>query len=163
MGLWISAWAAWKRNLRFLWVEVPGFAGLCLLTPVLYLAQPAGNIRKALLLYGLFGGYFILSLFYVKVRQKLAAHSTTKPNLAPEDRSWEGRGALLSHVAFVVLALIAAGPAHGLTLGPLYALIRVWMGLKWGRPNLPLMKLGVREMIHSLVFAGLILGFWKMF
>jgi hypothetical protein len=163
LGLWISFLSVWKRNLRFLWAEIPGFAGLCLLTPAIYLTKPTANEQRALLIYFLFAVYFILALFYVKVRQKWVAETRKGPEISREDRFWDGRWVILFHVFFLVMIVVAAVPAYGMSLGPLYALGRAWTGLKWGKPDLPLMKLGIQEMGHSIAFMILTVAAWKIF
>lgn len=46
-------------------------------------------------------------------------------------------------------------------LGPLYAGIKAGIGLGWGKPNLPIMQLGIREMFHSLIYMVIAVCAWK--
>ena len=68
LGFLLSLFAFYQRTLRFLAVEMGGFAGLCLLSPVIYLTRDDANWNRGLLIYVLFGGYFLLALLYVRVR-----------------------------------------------------------------------------------------------
>lgn len=149
----ILAWV--KRTLRFLPAEILGFAGVALAVPVLYLTRPGAGEAKALLLYGLFAGYFMAALLYVRVRQEWLRRSRNGEGFALGRRLADGKWALALHLLFPAVVLMATG--GGWWTAPLYALLRAVAGLIKGRPELPLMKLGVREMLHSIVFTGLVL------
>ncbi len=159
IGVLICGIAVIRRNLRLVIVEVLGFAGICLLAPVLALCSPLIPLSKAFWLYGLFGGYFILAIFYIKVRQKWVALMKDGIHSSLDLRMEDGAAPLLLHALFVG-AVYWANP--WMALGPLWALGRVLAGVMGGKPDLPIMRLGVREMIHSLVYLILVMGAWKV-
>ncbi len=160
LGLLISLIAAWRRNLRALWVEVLGFAALCLLAPAVILSDPKMELAGALQIYVLSAGYFILALFYVKVRQNWLARSRSGEKFTWVSRARSGMGTCLAHILFLII-VAAFAPFPFLVLGPLWAAARIGFGIFLGKPDLPIMKLGVREMIHSLVYFGITVVIWK--
>ncbi len=160
IGSLIFILVAGKKNLRHWGIEVIGFTGLTLLTPVLYLSKPSAGLTKAYLLFMIFGGYFILAVFYVKVRQAWVAMARTGKVLRMKQRAWDGSAIFLVHVMFVAIVLAVSRIHLGMAAGPLYALARTFAGLMWGKPHLPLMKLGMREMIHSIIYTVVVFYFW---
>lgn len=155
IGILLVAMAWVKRTLRFLPAEILGFAGVSLVVPVLYLTRPGAGKGKALLLYGLFAGYFITALLYVRVRQEWLRRSRNGEKFGWRRRMADGKWVLALHLLFPAGVLMAAG--GGWWTAPLYASLRASAGLFKGRPELPLMKLGLREMLHSIAFTGLVL------
>ncbi len=162
LGAVIFVLTVFHRSLRFLAAEIFGFAGICLLVPTLFLTIPKADPTKALWLYAFFAGYFILSLFYVKTRQGWLAQSRKGVNLNWAQRLSKGWIMVLIHF-LLVLIIVWLAPSRLWFLGPLYAGFRVLTGVLWGKMGLPIMKLGVREMIHSLVFTVIVLVTWKVF
>lgn len=162
LGTVIFILAAVRRSLRFFEAELLGFAGICLAAPVIYLSSPLYDAMKVLWFYALICGYFILALFYVKVRQSWVAQTRLGFRLTLSQGYSRGGFVFLLHVLYIVGVLTTA-PSWLWCLGPLYGGIKAGIGLGWGKHNLPIMKLGVREMIHSLVYTVIAVCTWKFF
>jgi hypothetical protein len=148
-----------RRNLRHPIIETLGFLGLCLLAPVLVLTGPPMNSQKILWLSCLLAAYFLLGLGYVKLRQGWLARSRSGETWDWPKKLREGKGVLLGHLALVLVAAWWA-PTWGWTLASAWGLLRAWGGVGWGKSNLPLMKLGLREMGHSILFSCLLFLAW---
>lgn len=162
LGTVIFIMAAVRRSLRFFEAELLGFVGICLVAPVIYLSSPLNDMTKALWLYMLIGGYFILALLYIKVRQSWVAQARQGLRLTLSQRCSQSCFVFLLHI-FYIGAVMATAPSWLWGIGPLYAGIKAGIGLGWGKPNLPIMKLGIREMIHSLVYMVFAVCTWKLF
>lgn len=159
LGAVLLALSLVRRNLRHLAIEALGFLGLCLLAPVLVLTGPPVNSQKITWMYCLLAAYFVLGLGYVKLRQGWLARSRAGESWDGAKRLREGKGVLLGHLALVLVTACWA-PTWGWTLAPAWGLLRALGGIGWSKPSLPLMKLGLREMAHSIVFAALLLLAW---
>lgn len=159
LGVAILILSVTRRSLRHPLIEALGFAGLCLLTPVLVLTGPGGKIQDVLWLSCLLTAYFILGLGYVKVRQNWLARSRGGEKWDGVKRVRDGKKVLLGYLVLVLAAVLGA-PAWGWCLAPGWALLRIGAGIIFGNPALPLMKLGLREMAHSFMFAFLLYSAW---
>ncbi|GEM_PF-2150415 len=163
LGAAMAGFYLWKKSLRFFWAEALGFLGLPLLVPVIYLCGPQGSNDKALWLYALFAGQSLLALTYVKVRQGWLAASRNGVAIGGARRWRDGRRTVALHGLFVLGILACPHGGGWLALGPLVAFLRALGGVSQGRPGLPIMKLGLLEMAHSLVYMILTLFTWKAF
>ncbi len=159
LGLALLTLAFIKRNLRHWLIEALGFTGLGLLTPVLALMATKPNLPKIIWLSSLLTAYFILSIGYVKLRQNWLARSRKGERWDALKRFGEGKWILLFHIVFLLIAVFGA-PGWAWGLAPGWAFLRVLAGVSYGKTSLPLMKLGMREMAHSAVFALLLMGAW---
>ncbi len=150
-----------KRTLRWGPSEYLGFAALCLLIPGLYLCSPLSEFVKAERLYFLFAGYFLSTLSYLRMRRAWQGNWRKGIRLSLPQRLKNGFWPLGLHG--LVLAGIFFFPAggYGMVLAPLYALLRVLVGVLTGSPSLSFTVLGIREMAHSLVYMVLVMWFWK--
>jgi hypothetical protein len=162
LGTVIFILAAIRRSLRFFEAELLGFIAICLAAPVIYLSSPLNDTIKALWLYVLIGGYFILALLYIKVRQSWVARARRGFQLTVSQRRSQGFFVFLLH-GFYIGGVVAMAPSWLWGFGPLYAGIKAGMGLSWGKPNLPIMQLGIREMFHSLIYMMIAFCTWKFF
>jgi len=159
LGAVLILWAVWKRNFRFLGIEMIGFSGVTLIVPVLYLTSPSSDPLKGLWLYGIFGGYFILALFYIRLRQSWVGAIRQREYLTLQRRISDGWWVLLLFCLAAELIGDGLGPLQAAPF--LYAAARTFLGVFWGRGNLPIMQLGLREMAHSAVFTAI--WFWTFF
>jgi hypothetical protein len=154
--------ACFQRSLRLLVVEIAGFAWIALLSPVVYLTGPEPAWDRAFLTYTLFGGYFLLALLYVRARLGWKKGEGTSGKSGSLGKFYSVTGALLVWLIFFLAVYWESGKAVGLLCGPLYAGGRVFAGALWGKRDIPIVKLGVREMIHSLVFMGIVFFTWPL-
>lgn len=155
IGLMIRSWV--EKNMRAILVEMLGFAGICLIVPILYYFNSGADDSRPFLLYILFAGYFLLSLLYIKIRQGWLRRCKRNEQLGFKARIWEGKWILLFNLVFTYL--VFTWPGAGLCwVAPFFALLRLFVGLTVGRMALPIMKLGLREMAHSILFLALVVG-----
>jgi hypothetical protein len=162
LGLLLGILYLWKRTLRFLAAEVLGFLGLSLLVPVLYLCAPGSEGGKAAWLYSLFAGQGLLALSYVRVRRDwFLAAKRGEPAPMGAARWRRGFWTLQLHALFVLGIL---GCPHGgglLAVAPTLSFFRALSGVALGRPDLPIMRLGQGEMVHSLLYMLVALFAWQ--
>lgn len=141
-------------TLRTPFWEVVGMAAATLPLPLL-LAGTEGKVVQACLAWGLFGGYFILSVPYVGLRRRMFLAFRRGEDVGWKRRLREGRGVFLLHLLFAVaFAVGGAGFSRWL---PLLPLLRAIAGVLFGDPALPLRRLGVRETLLSMLYSGLFL------
>jgi hypothetical protein len=140
------------RSLRFSLAEVLGFLWITLLVPVTYLADPSHPLSKALWLWGLFGGYFLLAMAGIKVRQKWLEGSRKGARLSPADRFSQGWWVILLYALWVEGLGEFSGERLLWMAAPLYASLKTLAGIAWGRPAIPMMRLGFWEMLYSILF-----------
>jgi len=150
----------WKRNLRFYLAEVLAFLGFTLAVPVLYLCDDSHVLSTAFWLWGLFGGYFLLGLAGVKIRQKWLEGSRQGRWLSPGDRFSQGWWVILLYAVWVEALGDASGGKLVLMAAPLYAAFKALISLVWGRSNTPMMRLGLWEMGHSILFTAIWAWTW---
>jgi hypothetical protein len=156
-----------KRTLRFLFAEVLGFLGLCGVAPVLYLTRADAVPEKAVLLFLLIGGYFLLGLLYVRVRFEWMARAKAGERRKQGERRKYPRGfldiwgVLILGAIWVAAVLFFPGASSWQAVAPLYALARMTAGALWGEKLIHPMTLGMREMVHSIVFLVLVLAVWN--
>lgn len=153
----------WRRTLRFLAAELLGFVFLCLLAPILGLNVPDIGEEKALWLFFLLSGYFLTTVFYVRLRRKWFLASREKPRLPFPMRLKEGWRLIILQILFLGVAFFCPHGKALVILGAAESFLKTTLGLLAGKPSLPLMKLGLREMIYSLLFALLIGAAFKNF
>ncbi|HVZ79713.1 MAG TPA: YwiC-like family protein [bacterium] len=161
LGLVLTLLIAWNRNLRFPLAEVLGFSALTLATPVLYLCGPSHDLFWAFWLWGFFGGYFLLSLAGVKIRQKWLEDSRRGRRSLPADRLSQGWWVILLYALWVEALGDTCGGKLILMAAPLYAALRALAGLAWGKPDTPMMRLGILEMVHSILFTSIWAWTWS--
>jgi hypothetical protein len=166
-GLLLFILYSYKRTLRFLFAEALGFLGLCLVAPALYLSIPAVPWDKAGLLYLLFGGYFLLGLLYVRVRFEWMDRAKAGERRKQGERRQYPRGfldiwgILILTTAWIAAVFFFPGASPWQIVAPLYALARMTAGALWGEKLIHPMTLGMREMVHSIVFLVLALATWN--
>ena len=152
----------WKRSLRSPLAEVLGFLWLTLLVPLTYLSDPSHPLSKALWLWGLFGGYFLLGMAGVKVRQKWLEGSRKGARSSPADRFSQGWWVILLYALWVEgLGELSGGRLLWMA-APLYASLKSLAGIAWGRFDTPMMRVGLWEMAHSIVFSVIWVWTWRM-
>lgn len=151
-----------KRTFRLFAIEVVGFSGISLLAPIIYLTRNEATWDKALLLYSLFGGYFILALIYIKKRLEWKRLDETNGKISHIERFYDLRGIFLFWIIFVLSVLRCSGMNVWLLAGPIYSGGRIIGGTLWGKKDIPTMKLGIREMIHSLIFMVIAFFTWNL-
>ena len=161
LGFFVFTLALFRRSLRFLLAELLGFAFLCLSAPILYLTGPSAPIEAALFLYITLAGYFLISLFYVRVRLEWLRRFRDGLNRTLTQRFWDLRFVLMAGVLWTLSFFFFPTAEPWLALAPLYAIGRILTGILWGKANLPMMRLGLREMFHSIVFLFLVLTVWR--
>jgi hypothetical protein len=155
-----------RGNLRFLFAESLGFLGLCLVAPALYLSIPAVPWDKAGLLYLLFGGYFLLGLLYVRVRFEWMDRAKAGERRKVGERRKFSRsfldiwGVLILSSAWAATVFFFPGSSAWQVTAPLYALARMVAGALWGERLIQPMTLGMREMVHSIIFLALAMATW---
>ncbi len=157
VGILVLILSVLRRNLRSILPEVFGFAGLCALAPAIYLSAPQTDLSKAGWIYGSVAGYFVLALFYVKVRQKWLALFRQGHELSPKERLAQGWRLVAPYALWAVVIHHSFPVSWVLLSVPAFAVTRVLGGLLWGQMSLPLMKLGVREMTLSFFYLFLVL------
>ena len=148
------------RNLRFPLAEVLGFSYFALVIPVLFLLDGSHELPMALWLWGLFGGYFLLGLASVKVRQKWLERTRKGNWLTPADRFSQSWWVLLLFAVWVEVLGDYSGGKLILMAPPLYASLKTLVGIVWGRPDTPMMRLGIWEMVHSIIFTSIWILTW---
>lgn len=150
----------WKRNLRFALAEILGFAGLTMAVPILYLCDDSHVLSTAFWLWGLFGGYFLLGLAGVKVRQKWLEGFRKGQWLSPGDRFSQGWWVILLYAVWVEGLGDATGGKLILMAAPLFAALKTLAVMIWGRTDTPMMRLGLWEMAYSILFTAIWAWTW---
>lgn len=161
LGFLLSLFAYYRRTLKFLAAELAGFAGISLLAPVIYLTRSDAAWNRALLLYALFGGYFLLALLYVRMRLGWKKRDKTSGQLSLGTRLYHLRGPLLVWIIYVLSVHECSRMNVWLLAGPFYSGGRVFAGALWGNEAIPTIKLGIEEMVHSLVFMVISILAWN--
>lgn len=151
-----------NRNLRSPLAEVLGFLWLTLLVPETYLCDPSHALSGGFWLWGLWGGYFLLGIAGIKVRQKWIEGARKGRPLSPADRFSQSWWVILLYALWVEALGDIPGGSPILMIAPLFAALRTLAGLIWGRPDTPMMRLGLWEMAHSVLFTAIWALTWRM-
>jgi hypothetical protein len=162
LGFLLSLFAFYQRTLRFLAVEMGGFAGLCLLAPVIYLTRDGATWNRAFLIYVLFGGYFLLALLYVRARLGLKKRIGMGGSPGFSGRLYPYSGTLLAWLFYMLAVFWVSGKNWLPLAGPFYTGGRILAGALGEQAGLPAMKLGLQEMTHSLVFMAMVFFNWNL-
>ncbi len=161
LGSLLFVLALVRRSLRILWAELLGFAFLTLGAPVLYLTGPSASFEAACLLYIMLAGYFIISIFYVRIRLAWWHGYRAGENRTSFQRMGDLKWVLAAGALWVIVVFNFPGAGPWQAAAPLAALGRILAGALTGRTDLPMMRLGLREAGQSIVFLVLALVGWK--
>ncbi|MHB0867186.1 MAG: YwiC-like family protein [Thermoleophilia bacterium] len=157
----------WRRKERSVTSELIGIAMLTLTAPLsAYLAQAQATSQsawQAALLWFLCGGYFGVSVFYVKM--KLSAAAPARQPGQWGGKLWIARGSVIYSSILVALisALVVAGRAPRMAPAA-YVPMLLYLGWNVARPKaeLRIKKEGVALTVLSACFAGLMILAYRL-
>lgn len=145
----INAWQAAGLEDRTVTGEAIAIAGLTLTAPAAYYVSSGTLNRTALWLWAVSALYFASSVFYIKLR-------VTALHARKMDDARRARRQCLSYHSFLLVSLMVMALTRSLSLFVLIAftpvLVRAFWSLIKPASQLNLKRIGIAEIIYSLIF-----------
>lgn len=158
--LFFHLWLVARRQEMSVTGELAGIFGLALGAPMAYYTATGRLDRTAALLWLINALYFGGTVFYVKLKVRQQPRQPAPPGWAA--RLLGAKAGLAYHTLAVTLLILVALWWHAPALAPL-ALLPATVKMIYGayrwqdKQSLSLVRLGLIEMGHALVFSGLVM------
>ncbi|MCG3160769.1 MAG: hypothetical protein JMDDDDMK_01844 [Acidobacteria bacterium] len=145
----INGWQATEFEDRTAQSELMAIGGLTMTAPAAYYAASGEWTPTALWLWALSAAYFASSVFYVKLR-------VTGLHAKKQEDKQRARWQCAGYHSFLLASLLALALTRSLSLFALIAfapvLARTFRSLFRPEPRLDLKRIGITEIIYSLIF-----------